>query len=66
MYNVHVFVSENVYTFDIAAGHNSNDLDYVFFFHELHLRHSQDVRASLWLINDKPESSIGCSSYVAL
>lgn len=46
MYNVHVFVSENVYTFDIAAGHNSNDLDYVFF-HELHLRHSQDVLARL-------------------
>jgi len=65
VYNVYVFVSENVYTFDIAAGHNSNDLDYVFF-HELHLRHSQDVRARLRLINDKPESSIDRSSYVAV
>lgn len=24
VYNVYVFVSENVYTFDIAAGHNSS------------------------------------------
>jgi len=65
VYDVHVFVSENVYTFDIAAGHNPNDFEY-FFFHELHLRRSQDIRASLWLINDKPESSIGRSSCVVV
>lgn len=36
----------------------------IFFLHELHLRHSQDIRASLWSINDKPESSIDRSIVV--
>lgn len=39
VYNVHVFVSENVYTFDIAAGHNSTVLNIFFFMNCIYVIH---------------------------